>query len=251
MDSKQFCTKKTQEEMDKEMKETTEREMNKLTKKIKENPSLIKKDYSSNSSDSSDSSDSSNSSDSSDSDYESETLRLYKKKIEIKKLEEKKHFTNLELNNLIVENSELKDKLKKLDEEHKKINDMICTMIKIKDIQMIISDIDNIQVYHNYTDLDTATSQFIKLEKLFDSLKLNILTLQDEIKNNFDEKHIVLQNNYKIELTEFENKVIDKYNSKKKILTSYISDQRNNSTYLIVLASILVAYLLFNTFFKS
>ena len=52
MDSKQFCIKKTQEEMDKEMKETTEREMAKLTKKIKENPSLIIKDDSSDSSDS-------------------------------------------------------------------------------------------------------------------------------------------------------------------------------------------------------
>lgn len=245
MDSKQFCIKKTQEEMDKEMKETTEREMAKLTKKIKENPSLIIKDDSSDSSDSDE-----DSLEHSDSDYESESLRLYKKKMEIKKLEEKKHFTDLELNNLIVENTELKDKVKTLEEQNKKMVDMLNTMVKIKDIQSMLSDLDTIQVYHQYTDLERATAQFIKLEKLFDSIKSNIIALEDEIKNNFDEKHIILQNNFRIELYEFENKVKDKYTSKKKIITSYITQQRNNPTYLLILASIIVAYIAFLTYKK-
>lgn len=239
MEPKQFCTKKTKEEMDKEMEETTKREMLKLNDKLKE---ISLPDSNSSSDD--------ESLDYSDDDYESESLRLYKKKMEIKKLEEKKHFTNLEISNLTVENTELKENNKKLTEDLKKLTDMISTLTKIKEIKSLESDIDNIEIYHQYTNVEMATSELFKLEKTFDTIKSNIDALMDEIKVNFGEKQLVLSETAKIELFDFSNKITEKYNLKKKRYLNYIIEQKSNYNYLIVLASIIVSYLIYNIVFQ-
>ncbi len=239
MEPKQFCIKKTKEEMDKEMKETTKREMQKLNDKLKE--ISLPDSYSSSDGESLDYS---------DDDYESESLLLYKKKMEIKKLEEKKHFTNLEISNLTVENTELNENNKKLIEDIKKLNDMISTLIKIKEIKSTDNDIDNIEIYHKYTNVEMAASELVKLEKSFDTIKLNIDSLFDEIKVNFGEKQFVLSETAKIELFDFSRKITEKYNLKKKIYLNYIVEQKTNYTYLIALSGIIVSYLIYNIVFQ-
>jgi len=128
---KQFCVKKSQEDVYKEMEELTKIEMEKLHKKIKENPKILKPKpiYESDSDDDIlDSSFSSTVTSSSDSDHinkndsmkNNNSITLFKKEQIIDKLEEKNYYKSLELSNLMLENNELKDELENLKE---KIND--------------------------------------------------------------------------------------------------------------------------------
>lgn len=231
--SQQFCIKKTPEEFKKEMDSSTQKEIEKLAEHLKANPTLLRNKYKSDSdtdssSSSSSSSDTDSDSSSSKSNYKHKinknAIDIYKKETVIDKLEEKNYFKTLELNNLMLENSQLK-----------KENLLFITKIKEYELQTkIISEIidmnkneplKNNGSYLIDTNFSTTNmnSKMMLLQKEFDAYNTKILNLIDDlnkipnsnIKTHYNQElakiSILLNKNYA-----FNNKLIDNFLTKVK-----------------------------------
>ena len=221
--SQQFCIKKTAEETKKEMDELTKKEIDKLAEQIKANPSILRRNkynYDSESDISSNSSDTASSSDSysSRSHYKSKinksAIDICKKEQVIDKLEEKNYFKTLEMNNLMLENSHLKDensalvlKIKGLELESKIISDVI-ELSRTETFKLTCKNLTESNI----------NSKMMLIQKEFDKYNTKISKLINDlnslsnpiIKSYYNQEiakiNITLNKNY-----EFNNKLIDKF----------------------------------------
>ena len=234
--SEQFCIKKTPEEVKKEMEETTRKELEKLTQQIKNNPSLLKpnmaydsdtdSDYESSSSDSSSSSSSSSSR--SKTKYKTKinknAIDIFKKETTIDKLEEKNYYKTLELSNLILENSKLKEENINFQ---KIISDYVLQSKIISEV-IELSKNEPLKVNGHYLineDLNIANmnSKIFFLQKEFDKYNTQINKLITDLNSLSDSsvKAFYNQELAKINITvnknyEFNNKMVDAYITKTK-----------------------------------
>jgi hypothetical protein len=249
--SQQFCIKKTPEECEKDMKETTQKEIAKLAQQIRENPSLLKRNkynYESDSDDVSISSESYSTSTKSTTTKSSRShhkrkinknaLELCKKEIFIDKLEEKNYFKTLEMNNLILENNQLQElnkeyftKIKELDLYFKIITEIIelnkLDFLKIKDLTE--SNINN-KILQVQKDFDKYQTQISKL-----TTDLNLLP-DSPIKNHYNQE-LVRINLCHISNFEFNNKFIERYISDMK------KQERCNLIWMFIMFSIILIFI--------
>jgi hypothetical protein len=216
---RQFCELKTPEEANKEMEDLTKKELEKLKEKIKNNPKILLKNFSdddelstlSSSTEDSEYIPEDNESESESSEYDKpkvhihykksskdnnerikkDLMRVLKKDLEIENFEKKEYFRNLELNNLTLENSSLKEELKIIKQEHlnqQKFLDFILKFMKLKSKKYY----DNIKEEHIMT-----ISQLLKLTSiLVDIEKRSIIIDEDHRELDNDLKEIVLHQKY-------------------------------------------------------
>lgn len=225
--SQQFCSKKTPEETKKEMDESTRIELEKLNLQIKANPLLLKsklKYDSDSSSDTSTDSSSSSSSSSSNSKYKSKINRnaidICKKEQVIDKLEEKNFFKKLELNNLMLENSQIKQenqylalKVKEFELQSKIIIDVI-EMSKNEPLKMDFSNLSNTNV----------NLKMMNLQKEFDSYNIKIIKAIESLNSLSD---CVIKAHYNQELAKINIKLNKNFEFNNKIVNNYLIKIKN------------------------
>ena len=245
--SQQFCIKKTPEELKKEMEDVTRREIDKLAEQIKANPSILKRNkynYDSESDDStvssSDSSDSSDSS-SSRSHYKSKinksAIDICKKELVIDKLEEKNYFKTLEMNNLMLENSHLKDE-----------NTMLSLKIKELELQSkIISDVIELSrtvplkiVYNNLTELN-MNSKMIQIQKDFDKYNTQITKLITDLNSLSDS---LTKTHYNQELAKIKILLNKNYDFNNKLVDKFILKVKNREKCNLIMMFMMITFIL-------
>jgi hypothetical protein len=245
--SQQFCIKKTPEESKKEMEDITKREIEKLAEQIKANPSILKRNkynYDSESDDStvssSDSSDSSDSS-SSRSHYKSKinksAIDICKKELVIDKLEEKNYFKTLEMNNLILENSHLKDE-----------NTMLSLKIKELELQSkIISHVIELScseplkvVYTNLTE-SNMNSKMMQIQKEFDKYNTQISKLITDLNSLSDS---VIKAHYNQELAKINITLNKNYEFNNKLVDKFILKVKNREKCNLIMMFMLITFML-------
>lgn len=238
METKQFCHLKTPEEAQNEMESFTKKEMEKLTRILKEKPHLLNK----HDSDSSDSDSLSVSS--SDSDEKILSYKLMKKEKELDKMEERKHFATLEINNLLLENIDLKKELEELRIQNNVINNLVHTISKIHDIK-VLDNFDDYRLDEN-SSFSYVTEVIINLQKKYLDINDQISVLKMELVNNFkDEKYKKIKTFYDAEITNFESCIKEKYENKRKDLERYIFriNKKNKFVETLIVSSFIIMFM--------
>jgi hypothetical protein len=227
METKQFCHLKSPEEAQKETEDFTKKEMEKLTKILKEKPHLLNK-YES------DSSDCESVSVSSNRDSKMLTYKLMRKEKELDKMEERKHFATLEINNLLLENIDLKKELEEIRIQNTVVNNLVHTITKIHDIKVL----DNFDDYRldESNNFSYVTEVIINLQKKYLDINDHISILKTELVNNFkDDKYKKIKIFYDGEISNFESNVKEKYENKRKDFEKYIFQINKKNKFLEIL----------------
>lgn len=243
MESKQYCSLKSPEDAKKEMDDMTHREMEKLNKILKEKPQLLNK----HSSDSSDSDSISISS--SDSDEKHMSYRFYANEKKMDKLEERKHFATLEINNLMLENGELKKEIEELKNKNKSMSDMVHTILKIDDIK-ILDTFDGTRLTDMAPNLQFLTEIIINLEKQYKEVLSQICVLKLELENNFKEdKYENIKKAYYQNIMNFEREINKKFSIRRKEYEECIykmnRDHHNTISAAYVIFILLISFVLY------
>lgn len=207
---KQFCELKTLEKAKKDSEELTKKEIVKLQETIELNLKLLQKNYNVNDDELSTISSTTEYSDDDDDstyvpdNYEKESkddnsnihihykkstkrkyadtkkdlLKYSKKDIEIEELEKKDYYKNLELNNLTIENSSLKDELKNVKQEY-------LNQTKFLDFILKFIELKNTKYFENISEESiVSTKELVKL--------ISILIELEKISINIDKKYAEL-----------------------------------------------------------
>jgi hypothetical protein len=201
MSNKSVINKKTQEEAQKEMEELTKVELQKLAETISKNPELLKPKFMDSDSESdSDYNSDSDSNASSVTNYHNKSLTVYKKELEIDKLQEKQYYKTLEITNLICENSKLKNDLKEVksqNDESIKFIDFVKKIIQLKEKNIFSNELINFN-----QDIKTISTNMLTIQKEYETaiddinkLKTLIDNQENLIKNYFGKEISLIENN--------------------------------------------------------
>jgi len=224
--SVEVTNKKTQEEAQKEMEELTKIELQKLAETIAKNPDLLKPKFMDSDSDTdSDYNSDSDSNAPSVSNYHNKSLTVYKKELEIDKLQEKNHYKTLELTNLICENSKLKKDMKEIKSQYDesiKFIDFVNKIIQLKEKNIFSNESINFN-----QDIKIISTSMLTIQKEYDAalddinkLKILIANQENLIKIYFGKEISLIENNVQnIYQTNFGllNKKLEEIDRNKKI----------------------------------
>lgn len=175
-------SKKTQEEAQKEMEDLTKLELQKLAETISKNPELLKPKFMD--SDSETDSDYNSDSDSnapSVENYHNKSLTVYKKELEIDKLQEKHYYKTLEITNLICENSKLKNEIKEVksqNDESIKFIDFVKKIVQLKEKNIFSNELINFN-----QDIKTISTNMLTIQKEYETAMNDINKLKNLIEN--------------------------------------------------------------------
>lgn len=235
--------KKSAEEAQKEMVELSKIELQKLAETIAKNPELLKPKFmDSDSETDSDYMSDSDSNASSVTSYRNKSLTVYKKELEIDKLQEKNHYKTLELSNLIYENSKLKQEVKEvknLYDESIKFMDLVKKIIQLKD-KTIFSN-DNINFSE---DIKIVSAKMLTVQKEYDTVSQEITTLRNLI--NSEEN--LIKNYFGKELRLIETNIETIYNRNFNLLNKRLQELDRNKTIdylLLIMVIIYICYLIY------
>ena len=278
--TKQFCTIKSLQEAQKEMEETTKKELEKLHERIKNHPELLKSSKSSDDemslsesiSEEDDDNDSDyvpSSSDTSDSEDSQPKIHLHynrnkkknikqdktqllkkeimesiKKDIELDSLEQKNHFKNLELNNLSLENFQQKteiEKLKKVNMNQEQILNFIVKFLEYKTIKYFENYKE--EQINSINELKKLTLVLIDLQKKYESFESLSKNLVDELnKIEFTDKNIKIKDCYYILIDRIMMKNYKNYLRLKDVVNKQIDNLQTTNTpiYMMLLMTFFV-----------
>jgi hypothetical protein len=231
-----FTEKRTPEEARKEMEELTKKELSALNEKIIKNPSILKPMLNYDSDSSSSYSLSSSSSSSSAISYKKSkkypNIEVIKQESKIDKLAEKNYYKTLELSNLMLENTKLKDlnnALKIKSDEREKLFNLLKEIL-----EFTLNDrINNKDLNFDILSSDNIIYKSIELQKSFNEDILGFETFVKKtnelpdtiIKSYFSEyithKKALLEKNYQLNTNKINNFLLI-LNIKDKCLTLII-----------------------------
>ena len=199
--TREVDNKITREVAQKQMEELTKVELQKLTETIKKNPQLLKPKFmDSDLETDSDYLSDSDSNGSSVTSYHNKSLTVYKKELEIDKLQEKHHYKTLELSNLMCENSKLKNEMKEIKNQHDesiKFIDFVKKIIQLKEKNIFSNEIINFN-----QDIKSISSNMLTIQKEYETaldeinkLKKLIEHQENLIKIYFGKEITLIENN--------------------------------------------------------
>lgn len=230
--------KKSPEEAQKEMVELSKIELQKLAETIAKNPELLKPKFmDSDSETDSDYMSDSDSNASSVTSYHNKSLTVYKKELEIDKLQEKNHYKTLELSNLIYENSKLKQEVKEvknLYDESIKFIEFIKKIIQLKD-KTIFSD-DNINFSE---DIKIVSVKMLNIQKEYDTASQEIIIL----KNLVDSQENLIKNYFGKELKLIETNIENIYQKNFNLLNKKLQEINTNKKIDYLLLMMVIVYI--------
>ncbi len=227
------------------MEDLTKKEIKKLAESIRTNPEILKNDESSESElelDSSSESDSSS--------YRNSSVELYKKAKKIEKLEEKQYYKALEINNLNLENIELKDKIAEYETTQKIHKFMFETIVKIICLKNI-DKIDTIEVYKG-DNLKLISSKMIQLEENYQQVIKNANKLKEDINIfNYADNIELIRTYYKNLISDFLTNYEKKYTKKREYIESCFNTVNNKNNYFLNFLLIVFMAYIYSLYYKN
>lgn len=229
------------------MNETTKRELQLLTEKIKKNPKLLKPNLKNDSSDeeSSESSDSEyiESSDSESSyDSEKKSITIYKKEQLNNKLREKNYYKTLEISNLMLENNKIKEELdtiKKVLLEKEIILQIINDFLEFKN-----NESNKKIINKDSLTIENINSTIFLVEKNYNDSVTSLENIKKKLNN---QSNSIIKNNYTEEIIKMNINIINTHDKNMKIINNFIKECKFNEIlgilkiiFIIILLYILV-----------
>lgn len=239
--------------MNNTMNETTKRELQLLTEKIKKNPKLLKPNVKKDSSDeeSSDSeysseSESSYSSESESYSSEKKSVTIYKKEQLNNKLREKNYYKTLEISNLMLENNKIKEELdiiKKILLEKEIILQIINNFLEFKN-----NESNKKLINKDSLTIENTNSTIFLVEKNYNE---SLTTLENIKKNLNNQCNSVIKNNYMDEIIEMNIDIINLHEKNIKIINDFIKEYKYNNilSILKIIIIIIICYIVLVKFF--
>jgi hypothetical protein len=238
--SVEVSNKKTPEEAQKEMEELTKIELQKLAETISKNPELLKPKFMESDSESdSDYTSDSDSNASSVPSYHNKSLTVYKKELEIDKLQEKNHYKTLELSNLIYENSKLKIEIKEVKSQYDdsiKFIDFVKKIIQLKEKNIFSNEIINFN-----QDIKTISTNMLTIQKEYDVALEEI----NKLKKLIDNQENLIKIYFGKEISLIENNVQTIYQKNFGLLNKKLEEIDRNKKFDFIFFTMIFLYLVY------
>ena len=171
--------------------------------------------------------------------YHNKSLTVYKKELEIDKLQEKQYYKTLEITNLICENSKLKNDLKEVksqNDESIKFIDFVKKIIQLKEKNIFSNELINFN-----QDIKTISTNMLTIQKEYEIAIEDINKLKTLIENQEN----LIKIYFGKEISLIENNVQNIYQTNFGLLNKKLAQIDTNKKIDIMFSTIIFLYLVY------